>query len=323
MNGSLVVGNPSQTKTWLAMFGVNLTNVVSDGMSLMVRITRVGNQFIPAALNTEEIGESGFDVFMRPLVNATSNIDYDFSQYLSDKLIFRSMGTLRLSPEFNYGADQPRYPGNDPGRGLVPAGAGYEHRRLLPREPGPDRQRDDRPVGAGNDLPILEYEELPSTQDEARRIASQSNEWTVVRARRQTKGRGKPGSEWFSPVGGLYFSVILKPRKNPNELATITLAAARAVVSVIKQEAGIDAEIKLPNDVLIGGKKVCGILTEKNRDALIIGIGFNLNTEEFPKELNATSLFQVKGERYEVKGFLEKLISELKIEYSKYLNNKV
>jgi BirA family transcriptional regulator, biotin operon repressor / biotin---[acetyl-CoA-carboxylase] ligase len=145
----------------------------------------------------------------------------------------------------------------------------------------------------------------------------------VVWARRQTKGRGKPGSAWFSPEGGLYFSVILKPRKNPNELATITLAAARAVVSVIKKEAGIEAEIKLPNDVLIGGQKICGILTEKTGDSLIIGIGFNLNTEGFPKELNAISLFLSTGRRFEPEPILQALLSGLKNEYLKYLHNKV
>lgn len=138
-------------------------------------------------------------------------------------------------------------------------------------------------------------------------------------AERQSRGRGKPGSVWHSPEGGLYFSVILKPRKNPQDLTPLTRLAAQAVVSVIKRQAGLSARIKLPNDVLLNGKKICGILTEKVGDAVIVGIGLNLNIPQFPPELNVTSLFLESKRKCDADKFLGDLLTELKIEYINFL----
>ena len=145
----------------------------------------------------------------------------------------------------------------------------------------------------------------------------------MVLAKKQTKGRGKPGSFWYSPEGGLYFSLILKPRKNPADLAPLTLIMAEAVAGTIKREGGIDPEIKLPNDILIGGKKVCGILTEKTGGALILGVGLNLNIREFPEDLNATSLLLECGREFEWRSLLGKIMEAFKNSYSKFLFNKV
>jgi len=144
-----------------------------------------------------------------------------------------------------------------------------------------------------------------------------ASEWTVVTAKRQTKGRGKPGSSWFSPDGGLYFSVILKPRKNSADLSPVTLLAAEAVASVIK------AEIKPPNDLMIKSKKVCGILTEKVKDALIVGVGLNVNIEKFPDELAATSLYLENNKKYDPDQLLSEIIIELKNRYLKFLHNRI
>jgi BirA family biotin operon repressor/biotin-[acetyl-CoA-carboxylase] ligase len=151
----------------------------------------------------------------------------------------------------------------------------------------------------------------------------EASEWTVLTAKKQTKGRGKPGSLWFSPEGGLYFSLILKPRKNPEDLAPFTLMAAEAIVSVIKRECYLTADIKLPNDILIDSKKVCGILTEKVKDALIVGIGLNLNIKEFTEELNATSLLLECKKNLDLKYFLFEIIDELKKKYLNLLHNRL
>jgi len=113
--------------------------------------------------------------------------------------------------------------------------------------------------------------------------------------------------------------VILKPRKNPQDLTPLTKLAAQAVVSVIEEQAGLSAQIKLPNDVLINGKKVCGILTEKVGEAVIIGIGLNLNIAQFPPELLATSLLLETKKKLEPDAFLGDLLAELKKEYVDFL----
>src|SRR3989339_1403747 len=113
---------------------------------------------------------------------------------------------------------------------------------------------------------ILRFNNLDSTSDEARRLidGGKAVEGLVIIADQQTKGRGKPGSNWFSaPCLGLYLSVVLKPYKNPNDLSPLTLLVAQVVVRAIKEYTGLSATIKLPNDVLLNGKKVCGILLER------------------------------------------------------------
>jgi len=148
----------------------------------------------------------------------------------------------------------------------------------------------------------------------------------VVVAESQTKGKGKPGRSWFSPKGsGLYLSAIVKPFKNPSDLSPITFYCAQAVVETFKSAAGISAAIKLPNDVLINGKKVCGILLEGVASGhLIIGIGLNVNTsrESFPDELkaNATSLKIETGQDFEIPALVDALLGELEREYLAYLN---
>jgi BirA family biotin operon repressor/biotin-[acetyl-CoA-carboxylase] ligase len=141
----------------------------------------------------------------------------------------------------------------------------------------------------------------------------------VVTAREQTAGRGKPGNVWYSPPGGLYFSVILKPRKNPDDLSEFTLLAARAVVRALP----VKAEIKLPNDILVEGKKICGILTEMTGSALIVGVGLNVNIDEFPTGFNATSLKLQTSKTWDLDQMLKNILSELKKEYSNFLSGKV
>lgn len=133
---------------------------------------------------------------------------------------------------------------------------------------------------------IIRLLEIPSTSDYAKEIALQSPEGTVVVAKKQSAGRGKPGNSWFSPSGsGLYFSVILKPYKNPPDLIPLTQLSSQAVIEMLFSLFKIKAEIKLPNDVLVNGKKIAGILTEKIAGAVIVGMGINVNIAQFPAEL--------------------------------------
>jgi BirA family transcriptional regulator, biotin operon repressor / biotin---[acetyl-CoA-carboxylase] ligase len=147
---------------------------------------------------------------------------------------------------------------------------------------------------------IHHFYKVGSTNAEAMAAASEGEpEGTVFLAEEQTAGRGRGSHVWESArSAGIYCSVILRPALPPSDVLVLSLAAGLAVRSAIKQvDAKIDVDLKWPNDVLIGGKKVCGILTEMNAEAtrvryVVVGIGINVNQENFPHELVdwATSL---------------------------------
>lgn len=116
----------------------------------------------------------------------------------------------------------------------------------------------------------------------------------------------------------------MKPYKNPQDLAPVTFLTAQAVINAVQKAGKLPAEIKLPNDVLIQGKKVCGILVERVVSGhLIIGIGVNVNNslDSFPDELrgSATSLKAESGRECDLQQFIDFLLSELDKEYLAYL----
>lgn len=143
---------------------------------------------------------------------------------------------------------------------------------------------------------LLWRETVSSTNDELRVLAEQGMaEGLVLVAEEQTVGRGRRGAEWFSPKGeSLAFSVLLRPSEPIAFWPQLSLAAGLAVAEALEKSVPL-AEIKWPNDVLIGGKKICGILVEAGRDFVIVGIGINVNTENFPDGLAATSLSAQRG----------------------------
>lgn len=137
---------------------------------------------------------------------------------------------------------------------------------------------------------ILSYKRVDSTNDIAYQLADKGiKDGTVIFAEEQSKGKGRHGRHWISPSkGGIYMSCILRPRITPNEIPRITLLAAVAVAKAIRDITSLDVSIKWPNDIVIDGKKVCGILTEMKAqqdsvDFVILGIGVNVNTP--PKQL--------------------------------------
>ncbi|MFC1510924.1 biotin--[acetyl-CoA-carboxylase] ligase [Candidatus Margulisiibacteriota bacterium] len=179
---------------------------------------------------------------------------------------------------------------------------------------------------------LAAYRELDSTNDEAKRLVKQgASEGAVIIAELQSKGRGKPGFGWFSPPGvGVYLSAIVKPFKNPNDLGPITLVGAEAVVETVAKVTKVAnvakvTKIKMPNDVLLNGKKICGILVERVASGhVIIGIGVNLNNPagSFPEELKdtATSLKIETGRDFDRQEFIDGLLVELDQAYLAYLN---
>ncbi len=171
---------------------------------------------------------------------------------------------------------------------------------------------------------IIYLREVSSTNDYAKSIASETPEGTVVVAERQTRGRGRRDREWASPEGGLWMSVILKPRTRTADIPKIVFIGALAVVDALS-EFGIEAGIKWPNDVWANGKKICGILTEgRLGEFVILGIGLNVNNEIPPGlEETATSMKLLLGREVSLDGVLQALLKNLDRWYGLFLKGRM
>lgn len=178
----------------------------------------------------------------------------------------------------------------------------------------------------GRDIRV--FEETTSTNDVAEKLARDGvKEGVVVFAESQTKGRGRLGRKWISPPRkGLWFSVLLRPPLRPLAVTQMTIAAATALARAIRAQAGLAPEIKWPNDILLQGKKVAGILTELSAELdrvkyIIIGIGVdvNLNTGEFPADLRklATSLKIEAGRKLDRAELAVQILRELDCDYDR------
>ncbi len=155
---------------------------------------------------------------------------------------------------------------------------------------------------------IFYFPELKSTnimaKEKALHRAEEIDEGTLITAERQSAGKGRLGREWFSPVGGIWLSIILYPKLSPSYISRITLMTAVAVVKAIKICTQIESQIKWPNDILINEKKVCGILTEMSAELdminwVVVGVGINVNIDhrKFPEDIqeNTISLKEILG----------------------------
>jgi len=140
---------------------------------------------------------------------------------------------------------------------------------------------------------------VTSTNDVARRLAGEC-EPAIVVADVQTRGRGRFGRKWHSAEGGLWTSFLLFPELPADRLGLLTLVAGLAVARALETHAGLEPELLWPNDVMIGGRKVAGILSESRGRAVIVGIGVNVNQSSFPPELpDATSVFICTGRHWD------------------------
>ena len=166
---------------------------------------------------------------------------------------------------------------------------------------------------------VLRFESLPSTNTEAaRQAALGAPEGLCVVAREQTAGRGRRERGWVSPLdAGLYLSVVLRPTLEAQHWPLITLAAALAVRAALGEACGLEADIKWPNDLLAGGRKLCGILAETAEGArgraVILGVGINLRRGSFPEEISdtATSVEEQTGRVPDAERVLEALTRSL------------
>jgi len=174
------------------------------------------------------------------------------------------------------------------------------------------------------------FHTIDSTNSKAYQLALQgAEEGEIVIAESQTKGRGRLGRHWFSPPFlNLYLSIILRPKIPPQQASLITLMAAVATADAIQKYSGLLAAIKWPNDILLGGRKVAGLLNEIHSEMdrihfVILGIGVNLNVDakKFSREIRqvATSLRKETGEAVSRKAFLQSLLEELERWYGVFL----
>ncbi|ALM74317.1 biotin--[acetyl-CoA-carboxylase] ligase [Thermococcus barophilus] len=174
---------------------------------------------------------------------------------------------------------------------------------------------------------IIYIQEVDSTNELAKEIAPQEKEGTVVVADIQRRGKGRKLRSWVSPKGGLWMSVILKPNVHPVHATKLVFVSALAVVETLA-EFGIEGKIKWPNDVLVNGKKICGILSEgkysmESVEYMVLGIGLNVNNE-IPVDLLdvAISMKDVLGFRVPLVEVFRNLLERLDKWYLRYLDGQ-
>jgi BirA family transcriptional regulator, biotin operon repressor / biotin---[acetyl-CoA-carboxylase] ligase len=171
---------------------------------------------------------------------------------------------------------------------------------------------------------IHHYFRIGSTNSEAMQAAAGgAEEGSVFLAEEQTAGRGRGGHSWTSPPStGIYCSVLLRPRVAPADALLLSLMAGLAVAAAVEEVTGAKPDLRWPNDLMIDGKKFCGILTEMNAEVTrvryaVIGMGINVNQWEFPPELEsfATSLRITTGHEWSRVELLASLLQSLDREY--------
>ena len=177
---------------------------------------------------------------------------------------------------------------------------------------------------------VVHYKEVDSTNAEARRLSVEGAEsGLVVTAKKQTAGKGRRGRSWESPADeNLYLSILLRPSLEPEKAPMLTLVMAYSVAKALQKE-DIQVLIKWPNDLVLSGKKVCGILTEMNLSGaqvedVIVGVGLNVNTMKFPDELEdkATSLRKETLRELECGELLQLILKEFDKQYQRFLENQ-
>ena len=174
------------------------------------------------------------------------------------------------------------------------------------------------------------YKETDSTNlraKEAGELEKDISQGMLFIADKQTAGVGRRGRSWESMAGeNVYMSLLLKPDLEPAKAPMLTLVMAVAVASALKKVCKVEAQIKWPNDLVLNGKKICGILTEMGLDGMqikyvVIGVGINVNRKEFPEELldKATSLAMETSEEFDKDAIISAVVEEFYKYYDGFL----
>lgn len=179
---------------------------------------------------------------------------------------------------------------------------------------------------------VLYFDTIDSTNTKAQELAEKGYpSGTLVVADKQDSGKGRRGRSWVSPSGtGIFMTLMIKPDINPNNASMLTLVAALAVAKAITSVTGEEALIKWPNDIVVNGKKVCGILTEMNAqfdyiNHIVVGIGINVHNESFPEEISqmASSLMiEAGGKRFHRAQIIAETMSYFEQYYDTFLKTQ-
>lgn len=176
--------------------------------------------------------------------------------------------------------------------------------------------------------PLYFYPETDSTNDRIRELALEgAAEGTLAVAEMQKAGRGRRGRAWQAPAGsGIWMSLLLRPNILPEKASTLTLLAGMAVAEAVRDMTGLGAEIKWPNDILLNGKKLVGILTEMDCSEeeihfVTLGIGINVNTRAFPEEMAniATSLYLESGRQFDRAELMGRIVARFEELYEDFV----
>lgn len=179
---------------------------------------------------------------------------------------------------------------------------------------------------------VLYFDTIDSTNTKAQELAEKGYpSGTLIVADKQESGKGRRGRSWVSPSGtGIFMTLMIKPDINPNNASMLTLVAALAVAKAITSVTGEKALIKWPNDIVVNGKKVCGILTEMNAqfdyiNHIVVGIGINVHNESFPEEISqmASSLMiEAGGKRFHRAQIIAETMSYFEQYYDTFLKTQ-
>lgn len=179
---------------------------------------------------------------------------------------------------------------------------------------------------------VLYFDTIDSTNTKAQELAEKGYpSGTMVVADKQESGKGRRGRSWVSPSGtGIFMTLMIKPDINPNNASMLTLVAALAVAKAITSVTDEEAMIKWPNDIVVNGKKVCGILTEMNAqfdyiNHIVVGIGINVHNESFPEEISqmASSLMiEAGGKRFHRAQIIAETMSYFEQYYDTFLKTQ-
>lgn len=178
---------------------------------------------------------------------------------------------------------------------------------------------------------IFYFPVVDSTNTRAKELAGEGAlHGTLVLAERQEAGRGRSGRSWESPEGvGIFMTLLLRPEIQSDHASMLTLVAALAVSAAITKKTKNTAEIKWPNDIVINGKKICGILTEMSVVSgqvsyIAVGIGINVHNAEFPEKIadRATSLYLETGIHFSRAELIEEILEQFEHYYATFLRTE-
>lgn len=177
---------------------------------------------------------------------------------------------------------------------------------------------------------VVYEKEMDSTNIQVKKLGDKGvEEGILVVTDLQTAGKGRRGRSWMSPEGNCYFSFLLRPDIETSKTSIITLIAALSVAKAVRRTTNLETWIKWPNDVVVGGKKLCGILTEGsilsgNMNYMIVGIGINTNQKEFAEDIQnmATSIYLETGKELERSRLIAELLNAFEEYYEIFLKTQ-